>query len=230
MLAVSSDWRLELTDGGSKYPGSAGADCLWLASTSPRREALLRQLDVRFELCAVSVDESPLGQEAPNDYVRRVASSKLADGVARLLDDGVGDGWVLAADTAVVADDALLGKPVNRDHALAMLAALSGRSHIVLSGVALGRLDSAATAPSAAAREPMIAISESRVWFRRLGAQERERYWATGEPEGKAGAYAIQGLGAAFVERIEGSYTGIVGLPLFETAQLLRHAGIRVGV
>lgn len=193
---------------------------LWLASTSPRRVALLGQLGVVFEQCAVEVDESVLAGESAGDYVRRVATEKLTDGMARLRRRGEDSGTVLAADTVVVVDGDMLGKPASREEALQMLSRLSGRSHQVLSCVALGRLGQPGPP------EPLSAVSESTVWFREVNAPERERYWATGEPAGKAGGYAIQGLAAAFVAHLEGSYSGVMGLPLYETSRLLREAGV----
>jgi septum formation protein len=200
---------------------AGGQAALWLASTSPRREALLRQLGVRFDKCQVAVDEAKMPGETPGDYVRRMALSKLDDGLRRLAAQDR-YGAVIAADTVVEVDDQVLGKPTGRESALAMLALLSGRAHQVLSCVALARVgdDDARSAP------PHTATSVSRVWFRELSERERERYWATGEPADKAGGYAIQGLAAAFVERLQGSYTGVVGLPLFETARLLSDAGV----
>lgn len=181
-----------------------------LASQSPRRAELLRQVGVDFEIRAADVDEQVRSGESPAAYVRRVALAK-AEAVrsrSRSLP-------VLAADTAVVVDGRILGKPADRADALAMLARLSGRSHQVLSGVAL--LGDASD----------YRLSTSRVYFREVIPGEAAAYWATGEPVDKAGAYAVQGLAAAFIERIEGSYSGIMGLPLFETLEMLRDAGLR---
>lgn len=184
---------------------------LVLASASPRRRELLEQIGVRCRVIPAHIDEQPQRDEAPADYVRRLALAKaravgpIADGLA-----------VLGSDTTVTVDGHILGKPRDRDHGLAMLAQLSNRSHEVYSGVAL-----------VGAREEVVA-SVSRVTFRRIGAEERAAYWATGEPVDKAGAYAIQGRGAIFVAGLEGSYSGVMGLPLFETAQLLSAAGIPV--
>jgi septum formation protein len=189
-------------------------DFIYLASASPRRRQLLEQLGLRFEVIPAEVDETVALGEAPADYVRRLARDKAEAGVARL---GRASSPVLAADTAVVLDGAILGKPRDREDGLAMLARLSGRSHHVLSAVALvsrGKLE--------------LALSESRVVFRSLLPQEAEAYWETGEPRDKAGGYGIQGLGAVFLERLEGSYSGVMGLPLSETADLLRWAGIGV--
>ena len=186
----------------------------YLASTSPRRRQLLEQLGLRFEVLAVDVDETPLPGEAPADYVLRLARTKAETAAHRL---GNPAAPVLAADTAVVLETAILGKPRDREDGLAMLARLSGRRHQVLSAVALwraGRLDTA--------------LRRSEVRFRGISAQEARSYWESGEPADKAGGYAIQGMGALFVEHLEGSYSGVMGLPLFETAELLQKAGLRV--
>ena len=186
----------------------------YLASTSPRRRQLLEQLGLRFAMLAAEVDETPRAGEAPVDYVLRLAGAK-AETAARLL--GAPAAPVLAADTAVVLETAILGKPRDREDGLAMLARLSGRRHQVLSAVVLwraGRLDTA--------------LSRSEVSFRGISAEEARSYWESGEPVGKAGGYAIQGLGALFVEHLVGSYSGVMGLPLFETAELLQKAGVRV--
>jgi septum formation protein len=180
-----------------------------LASRSPRRRELLAQIGVRHRVVDVDVDESPRPAEVPAEYVLRLALAKAR--AARGREPGLP---VLGADTAVVVDDAILGKPADRADALAMLARLSGREHRVLTAVALVG-DREATR-----------LSVSHVRFRAVGPDEAAAYWATNEPADKAGAYAIQGLGALFVESLTGSHSGVMGLPLFETAELLRHAGI----
>lgn len=180
-----------------------------LASRSPRRRELLAQIGVRHRVVDVDIDESPRPAEVPAEYVLRLALAKAREGHG--LEPGLP---VLGADTAVVVDDAILGKPADRAEAMAMLARLSAREHRVLTAVALVG-DSEATR-----------LSVSHVRFRAVGTDEAAAYWATGEPADKAGAYAIQGLGALFVETLVGSYSGVMGLPLFETAELLRHAGI----
>ena len=184
-----------------------------LASCSPRRRELLAHLGVAFRPLDVDVDETPRAGEAPDALVRRLAVAKAEAGLA-LAGAGAED-CVLGADTVVVLGDEVLGKPDDAEHALEMLARLSGRRHRVLSAVALG------TPGGTRSR-----MSESRVTFRSLTPAERAAYVATGEPLDKAGAYGIQGGAAAFVTRLEGSYTGVVGLPLFETAALLREAGV----
>lgn len=186
----------------------------YLASASPRRRQLLEQLGLRFEVMVADVDEHPKSDESPRDYVLRVARAK-AEAVAERL------GWlklpILAADTAVVLDDRILGKPKDREEGLQMLARLAGRTHQVSSGVALWNRDGVKTV-----------LSESRVRFRAISHDEALAYWQSGEPQDKAGGYGIQGLGAVFVEHLEGSYSGVMGLPLAETAALLKEAGIGV--
>ena len=186
-----------------------------LASASPRRRELLTQIGVHYEQRVVPVDERHRPGEAPSDYVSRLALAK-----ARAVRDATGaalDVPVLGADTAVVLAGVPLGKPAGRAEALDMLRRLAGREHEVLSAVAL--VD---------ARREALRLSRTRVRFRSIDEAELAAYWASGEPRDKAGAYAIQGRGALFVARIEGSYSGVVGLPLFETAELLASFGIPV--
>ncbi len=183
---------------------------LILASQSPRRAALLRQVGVDFRREPAAVDEHTRAGESAEDYVQRIAQSK-----AMALRQRYPDSPVLGADTTVVLDGRILGKPRDREDAIAMLLALSGRTHRVLTGVAL------------IAQTSAYRLSASQVRFRRLDATEAAAYWATGEPADKAGGYAIQGVAAGFIEHIEGSYSGIMGLPLFETLQMLRMIGLR---
>ena len=213
---------------------------LILASASPRRSQLLGQISVAHRILPVDADETPHANETPEDYVVRVAVEKARHGWERC----GGELPVLAADTAVVLDEAILGKPRDEADAVAMLRLLSGREHRVLSAVALccaGR-DSCSgefirrdpTALRGQSRSPLqpdreqTALSVSRVRFRALGDDEIRAYCRTGEPRDKAGAYAIQGVGAVFVEQLEGSYSGVMGLPLFETARLLQAAGVHL--
>lgn len=191
----------------------AQAPQIYLASASPRRRELLAQLGIGHELLAVGVDETPRPAEAAADYVVRLALAKAHAGWQALQDRPARP--VLGADTAVIVDGAILGKPRDRADALQMLTRLSGREHQVLSAVAL----------VAAGREA-VRLQASRVTFRPLADWEREAYWATGEPADKAGAYAIQGRAAVFVQALTGSYSGVMGLPLFETAGLLQDFGI----
>jgi septum formation protein len=186
---------------------------IYLASASPRRRELLEQLGVRYRQILVDVPEVPAPDEAPEMYVLRVALEKARAGRATLaLDDATP---VLGADTEVVIDGEVLGKPAGREEALAMLGRLSGRWHQVISAVAL-----------VGPEEEQSRLSVTAVRFREVGPEEAEAYWQTGEPRDKAGSYAIQGCGAIFIERIEGSYSGVMGLPLFETAELLERVGI----
>jgi septum formation protein len=187
---------------------------VFLASNSPRRRELLTQIGVSFAVVALSLDEARLPGEDPEGYVRRVALDKARAG--RDIVAARGEALpVLAADTAVVVDERVLGKPRDQTDAAAMLRLLSGRTHRVLSAVALADGDE------------RVALSESLVRFRPLAPGEAAAYWATGEPADKAGGYAIQGLGALFIEHLSGSYSGVMGLPLFETAGLLAAVGIR---
>ena len=184
-----------------------------LASGSPRRQALLRQIGVRFRQQVADVDETPLDNESAQDYVVRLAVAKAC---AVRQQPGADKAPVLGADTAVVVDGRLLGKPADLAHARDMLQLLSGRRHQVLSAVALVQDRQA------------VAASVSNVWFRALSEKDIEDYWKTGEPRDKAGAYGVQGIGAIFIERLEGSYSGVMGLPLYETARLLQDFCIQV--
>jgi septum formation protein len=183
-----------------------------LASRSPRRLQLLRQIGIRPRVMAADLDESLLPGESPEAYVRRLAVNKAQYAYNALPPKRRGP--VFGADTAVVAAGRVLGKPQDREHAVEMLLSLSGRTHRVLTGVAL--VDGAVR----------YRLSDSRVSFRPIDEAEARAYWDTGEPADKAGGYGIQGLGAVFVEGLEGSYSGVMGLPLYETAELLSEAGI----
>ena len=183
---------------------------LRLASASPRRQELLAQIGVPHALEVAGVDEQVHRGEAVTAYVERVARAK-AEAVWRRRQDLP----VLGADTTVVLDGLSLGKPQDRAHGLTMLEALAGREHLVLTAVAL-----------VTAAGTRCVISATTVRMRASSALERARYWDTGEPLGKAGGYAIQGLGAIFIESLTGSYSGVMGLPLFETAQLLAQAQV----
>lgn len=190
------------------------APLLCLASASPRRRELLAQISVPHEVEPAEVDEERLPHESPRAYVLRLAREKALEVHSRRPTEQP----VLAADTAVVLEQSVFGKPRNRGDALAMLAALGGRTHEVLTAVALATPRGVATA-----------LSVSAVRLRVLTQAEQSAYWDSGEPRDKAGAYAIQGLGAVFVESLTGSYSGVMGLPLFETAQLLASVGIQCG-
>jgi len=186
---------------------------LYLASRSPRRRELLARLGHPFEVLAIAVDETPRANERPEDYTARLARDKARVG-RQSLPPGT-PGWVLGSDTSVVLDGEIFGQPRDREHALAMLARLSGRVHEVITAVAL--VDETRT---------YEAQVRSRVAMRPTSPEERAAYWASGEPRGKAGGYAIQGLGAAFVDRLEGDWTAVMGLPLAATLALLRRAGL----
>jgi septum formation protein len=182
---------------------------LHLASTSPRRREILETLGIEFDVVPVETDESPLQGETPGEMVLRLAIAK-ADAADR------GE-FVLAADTIVVLGDRVLGKPRDADDCVEMLLALSGRTHAVMTGVAL-------KTPT----ETRSVLSTTDVQFREIGRDEAYRYWQSGEPCDKAGAYGIQGLGGMFVKTIEGSYSSVMGLPVFETLELLKSAGFDV--
>lgn len=194
-----------------RRPDAGVAPQLRLASRSPRRAALLRELGLRFEVAPADIAEVRAPGQSPRDYALATALAKARTGAAA----AAGRLPVLGADTDVVLDDEILGKPRDRDHALEMLARLSGRSHEVFSAVAV----------VVGAREE-TALSVTRVFFGAISRSEAAAYWATGEAADKAGAYAIQGGAARWVRRIEGSYTGVVGLPLYETLQLLTCVGV----
>jgi len=190
---------------------------LYLASQSPRRRELLGQLGVTFSILDVDVAEVPFPEELPVDYVRRVARDKAQAGWETLERSAQADALVLASDTEVVHGDRIFGKPKDADDAVEMLQALSGRTHEVISAVCV-----------VSAKRERDDVCISRVRFAELGEAEIAAYVATGEPFGKAGAYAIQGKGATLIEYLEGSYSGVMGLPVFETAKLLRAFGITV--
>lgn len=188
---------------------------LYLASTSPRRQALLEQLGLVFDVVSIDIDESKLTSELPMDYVQRLALNKAREGwghVQRSLDIPV-----LGSDTAVVLDGKILGKPRDLECATQMLSRLSGQCHQVMTAIALKYNDREA-----------VCTQISQVSFRAMKEHEIKDYCQTGEPEGKAGGYAIQGLAAQFIQHLEGSYSGVMGLPLFETAELLTQFGVKI--
>jgi septum formation protein len=200
-------------------------DRIFLASRSPRRRELLKQIAIPYEPVLLrqdltrgnDVDESPIENEPPRDYVLRIAVAKAQIANHYLGKRAMALRPVLAADTTVVCAGRIIGKPVDRDDAKRILRELAGREHEILSAVAVCsgfRIEQA--------------LSVSRVWFRGLSEDEIRRYVATGEPLDKAGAYAIQGRAAVFVQHMEGSYSGIMGLPLAETAELLGRMGVEV--
>ena len=193
-------------------------DYIILASASARREELLSQIGVRFTVRSQDIDESIRSGELANDYVTRMAQEKAGSALNALrVNEDSSDAVVLAADTSVVCDADVLGKPANEADAVGMLRLLSGREHRVLSAVTLATQVNQRTV-----------LSESRVRFREISIDEAQQYYRSGEPMGKAGAYAIQGYAAVFVEQLIGSYSGVMGLPLFETAQLLAEFSVPV--
>jgi septum formation protein len=183
---------------------------LVLASASPRRRELLSAAGITFDVDAADVDETPANDESPAEYVLRVARAKAAAVWARHPERPV-----LAADTAVIVDSAILGKPVDTADAVRMLELLSGRTHVVLTAVVLIH-----------GGETHADVEETTVWMSPLGAEDIKEYVKSGEPLDKAGAYAIQGLASKFIPRIEGSYSNVVGLPVATVAQLLRRVGL----
>ena len=197
---------------------------IYLASRSPRRRELLKQIAVPFQLFQLreepgrdpDVDETPGKDETPSSYVVRIARIKAEVAAHYMQRRALSQRWpVLAADTTVVCDGRIIGKPVNTEDAARMVGDLVGKQHEVITAIALAYNDRVDTA-----------VSESKVWFRDLDAEAVRRYVAAGESLDKAGGYAVQGRAAAFITRIEGSYSGVMGLPLAETAALLARAGI----
>ena len=190
---------------------------VYLASQSPRRRQLLEQMGVQYELLLATPEEDAeslevvLPNEAPLTYVKRVTQLKLEAAVQRMKQRGLPNAPVLCADTTVALGRSILGKPENAADALRILKMLSGQTHRVLTAVALE-----------SGRKRVSAVSISQVTFAPMSLAEMKNYIATGEPMGKAGAYGVQGAAAAYISQIKGSYTGIMGLPLYETAQLLK--------
>ena len=182
-----------------------------LASSSPRRKELLEQVGLKFEIFSPDIDESVCIGESEDDYVQRLAQQK-AQAILAQFPDAI----VIAADTSLVLDHKIIGKPESKQHAFEIWTALSDRQHDVLSGVCVR---SSECDPNTI----QSMVVRTQVHFRKLSQLDMEQYWATGEPIGKAGAYAIQGYAAQFIPRIEGSYSNVVGLPLYETLQLLKN-------
>ena len=191
---------------------------LWLASASPRRAELLTQLGLRFARVSAEVEEVRADGESPADYACRVAADKALAGAANVgAPSASGALPVLGADTDVVIDGEILGKPQDRAHAIELLLRLSARSHQVYSAVAVVH-----------AGQLQTRLSVTEVLFGPVTRQQAGAYWDSGEPAGKAGAYAIQGLGAQFVRGLRGSYSGVVGLPLYEASELLSDCGVHL--
>lgn len=182
-----------------------------LASSSPRRKELLEQVGLKFEIFSPDIDESVCIGESADHYVQRLAQQK-AQAILAQFPDAI----VIAADTSLVLDHKIIGKPESKQHAFEIWTALSDRQHDVLSGVCVR---SSECDPNTI----QSMVVRTKVYFQKLSQLDMEQYWATGEPIGKAGAYAIQGYAAQFIQRIEGSYSNVVGLPLYETLQLLKN-------
>jgi len=195
---------------------------IYLASRSPRRRELLRQIGIAFEVILLreaprypaDFDETPKAGETPDDYVLRIAREKALAAVGTMCARRLAVRPVLAADTTVVCDDAILGKPADAADAARMLGLLGGRMHRVLTAVAV-----------AGGGDVEVRVAESRVWFRALAADEIRRYVATGEPVDKAGAYAVQGIGMFMIEKVFGSHTNVIGLPVCEVVSALKRLG-----
>ncbi len=202
---------------------------VYLASQSPRRRQLLEQLGIRYELLLADEHEDAealevvLPNEAPRAYVQRVTLLKLEAALNRMKRRGLPFAPVLCSDTTVALGKTILGKPDDAKHAAQILGTLSGQTHRVLTSVAMGTLSKAGKP-----LKTQQALSVSNVRFAQLTRTQIQNYVASGEPMGKAGAYAVQGRAAAYIEHISGSYSGIMGLPMFETAQLLREFGFKV--
>lgn len=185
-----------------------------LASASPRRKILLEQIGICVEVVAVDVDETPIPHEPPHDYVQRLAKIKAHTAfqqTKKILP-------VLGADTAVVIENRILGKPQDADHAVEMLSLLSGKAHHVMTAVAMIN-----------EQQMLSFVSTTQVSFDHITPEQALAYWQTGEPADKAGAYAIQGLAAMWIKEIKGSFSGVMGLPFYETAQLLKAFNVWVG-
>lgn len=183
-----------------------------LASASPRRRVLLDQIGVRYSVVIADIDETPLRNEPPDEYVMRMAADKSAV----IVDQNMLDLPILAADTAVVCNGLIMGKPKHRQDAREMLLQLSGNTHEVYSAISLR------------GKKHWQALNRTEVTFRQLADEEISCYWESGEPADKAGAYAIQGFGGAFVKSITGSFSAVMGLPLFEVAEVLLKQGIKI--
>lgn len=188
---------------------------IYLASASPRRQELLRQVGLGFEALPSLIMERRIPGESPVDYVRRLATEKARRVATLVKEQGLPVRPVLGVDTEVVMESEVFGKPRDHAHAAQMLSRLSGGAHTVLSALCLVLPDG-----------ERLALSESRVYFAPLSHPEIVRYVATGECDGKAGGYAIQGAAAGFIARLEGSYSGVMGLPLFELREILQQSGL----
>ncbi|MEA3404501.1 MAG: Maf family protein [Pseudomonadota bacterium] len=184
---------------------------LYLSSGSPRRQELMQQLNLKFKVINVPIEEQVLPEEDPEAYVTRIAIKKAQAGFDKVASN---QAWIIGGDTAVVLGDEVFGKPESEADAYRMLSLLSGQTHTVLSAIAIVR-----------DTQVFSALNQTQVTFRVLSEQEMTEYWSSGEPIGKAGSYAIQGLGARFIKNLQGSYSGVMGLPLYELDQLLTESG-----
>ena len=190
---------------------------IYLASQSPRRRELLEQIGISHKVIKVDIDENPLPDETPEDYVVRIASEKARAAFTADMQQPL-----LAADTTVTCNGQILGKPANQADFVNMMQLLSGKTHEVLTAIAV----TASSPNQTDGIKTITRLSRSKVSFRALSEKEILNYWENGEPRDKAGGYGIQGLGAVFIKHIQGSYSGIMGLPLYETAELLSEFGV----
>ena len=188
---------------------------IYLASQSPRRRTLIEQLGIPYQAISVEVDERQHAGELPSDFVARLACEKAQAGWQLVAEHAIP---VVGADTCIVLDQEIVGKPENKQQGIELLKCYSGKTHQVLTGVAV-------VGPGSGLRDApivqQVCVNTSLVTFRIVTDRECEQYWQTGEPEGKAGGYAIQGKAAVFIEKIDGSYSGVMGLPLFEFSELI---------
>ncbi|WP_455219279.1 Maf family protein, partial [Kaarinaea lacus] len=195
---------------------------IYLASQSPRRRTLIEQMGIAYQAISVEVDERPHAGEVPADFVARLACEKAQAGWQSVAERGIP---VLGADTCIVLDQQIVGKPSSQQQGIDLLKRYSGKTHQVVTGVAMVGPDGGVNdAPIV----QQVRVSTSLVTFRVVTDRECKQYWQTGEPVGKAGGYAIQGKAAAFIEKIEGSYSGVMGLPLFEFSELITKFGIQL--
>lgn len=211
ILLDSEKWNIK------KMQEKTHLNMIYLASRSPRRAELLQQIGIEFIVLPSDIDETPLLNELSEAYVLRLAAEKAQACYDDLLSQSAPIYPVLAADTTVSLDGKILGKPQDDDEAFQMLSSMSGRCHEVHTGIAVATHEGV-----------QVAISTTQVEMAKLSDETILAYIATGEPRDKAGAYGIQGLAGALIKRIEGSYSGVMGLPIYETAQLLGQAGIRI--
>ena len=194
-----------------------------LASGSPRRAELLKQQGIIFDILPADIDESVLGKESPQDYVRRLAQSKAITSANKIFENNEKYALVLAADTCISIGTKILGKPENLEHFSHMMNMLSGQTHKVFTSVAIAKPE---TNDQSSEFIKEAVVVQTAVSFDRLSNQKITAYWRSGEPQDKAGGYGIQGLAGEFVTHIEGSYSNVVGLPVFETMQLLARFGV----